>query len=225
MNKAARVLSALIIALPAALAAQGNDDREAVLARANAGDAAAQSELGVMMALGRGGPVDEVQALHWFRAAAEQGDARGQYNLGVMYDAGRGVVEDDQEAVRLYREAALQGHAAALNNLGAKYANGEGLTQDAASAVHFLALSARAGHALAQPNIERNLSKLKAMAIAKPGVNVRGSADVAAPVVLKAQKGDKVFLLGEAGDGWVEVYHPRAKALGFVKDFLLTESI
>ncbi len=51
----------------------------------------AQSDLGLMHFGGQGVPVDEVEAVKWFRKAAEQGDAKAQYRLGIMYDEGNEV--------------------------------------------------------------------------------------------------------------------------------------
>ena len=61
---------------------------------AEQGNAAAQFNLGIMYANGRGVPNDDVQAVKWFRLAAEQGYAVAQVNLGVMYANGRGVPKD-----------------------------------------------------------------------------------------------------------------------------------
>ena len=52
---------------------------------AEEGDAAAQFNLGVMYADGRGVPQDETEAVRWYRLAAERGNARAQANLGVKY--------------------------------------------------------------------------------------------------------------------------------------------
>ena len=61
---------------------------------ADQGDAAAQSNLGVMYANGQGVPQDYAEAVQWYRKAADQGDADAQNNLGVMYDKGQGVPQD-----------------------------------------------------------------------------------------------------------------------------------
>jgi hypothetical protein len=51
---------------------------------AEAGDATAQYNLGVMYAEGQGVPQDDEEAAKWFRKAAEQGDADAQCTLGKM---------------------------------------------------------------------------------------------------------------------------------------------
>jgi hypothetical protein len=65
--------------------AQEPADIAALRVQADAGDAAAQFNLGFAYSFGEGVPQDDVQAVSWFRQAAEQGHAIAQYNLGVMY--------------------------------------------------------------------------------------------------------------------------------------------
>ena len=91
---------------------------DALRVRAEAGDAEAQFNLGVLYNNGDGVPQDDAEAVRWYRLAADQGYADAQYNLGVMYATGEGVPQDDAEALRWYRLAADQGHAGAQHNLG-----------------------------------------------------------------------------------------------------------
>ncbi len=65
---------------------------------AEAGDARAQYDLGVMYDTGRGVPQSNEEALKWYRMAAEQGEARALYNLGLMYANGQGVPQDYVQA-------------------------------------------------------------------------------------------------------------------------------
>ena len=90
-------------------------------ARAEAGVAEAQFNLGNMYENGQGVPQDDAETVRWYRLAVDQGHADAQYNLGVMYDNGRGVPQDYAEAVRWYRLAAEQGHADAQYNLAIMY--------------------------------------------------------------------------------------------------------
>ena len=96
-------------------------------ARAEAGDAEAQYNLGMMYGNGRGVPQDDIEAVAWFRLAAEQGHAPAQNNLGVMYSEGEGVPQDDAEAVAWFHRAAEAGEASAQYNLGVMYYNGRGV--------------------------------------------------------------------------------------------------
>ena len=120
---------------------------------AEQGDAAAQFNLGIMYANGKGVPEDAVQAVYWYRKAAEQGDAAAQFNLGFMYANGKGVPEDAVQAVYWYRKATGQGNAAAQNNLGVMYTNGEGVPEDAVQAVYWYRKAAEQGEAAAQFNL------------------------------------------------------------------------
>ena len=91
-------------------------------------------------------PLDDAEAVIWFRLAAAQGHATAQNNLGVMYGSGEGVPQDDAEAVIWYRLAAAQGHATAQYNLGVMYGGGRGVPQDDAEAVIWYRLAAAQGH-------------------------------------------------------------------------------
>ena len=106
-----------------ALYAQLSDadtDRLATLrAKADKGEAAAQSKLAEAYFIGSLGLAkNEVEAVKWYRKAAEQNQAEAQFNLGVCYWNGQGVAKDDPEAVKWYRRAAEQNHVRAQFNLG-----------------------------------------------------------------------------------------------------------
>ena len=73
---------------------------------ANAGDANAQYDLGMMYADGISVPQDDAEAVKWFRLA---GETDAQYNLGVMYANGEGVPKDAVEAYAWLSVAAAQG--------------------------------------------------------------------------------------------------------------------
>ena len=70
--------------------------------KAQAGDAAAQYELGVCYEEGKGTSENDKEAVKWYRLAAEKGYAKAQYNLGVCYELGNGIPEDAEEAVKWY---------------------------------------------------------------------------------------------------------------------------
>ena len=125
--------------------AQTAADIAALRVKANAGDADAQYNLGLMYLKGQGVPQDYAQAVTWWRQAAEQGDAAAQSDLGVMYATGQGVPQDDAQAVAWTRKAADQGHALAQLNLGVMYANGKGAPKVAVLAYMWFNLSAARG--------------------------------------------------------------------------------
>ena len=125
----------------------------ALRARAEVGDAEAQTELGERYENGRGVVQDYAVAVSWFRRAAEQGYAPGQFALSFMYVRGLGVAQDDVEAVRWERRAAEQGHARAQNNLGVSYRDGLGVAQDYGEAARWFRRAADQGHASGQNNL------------------------------------------------------------------------
>lgn len=61
---------------------------------AEAGDAAAQFNVGLMYLDGVGVPQSDLKAVEWFRRSADQGYAKAQGNLGALYAVGRGVRRD-----------------------------------------------------------------------------------------------------------------------------------
>ena len=58
---------------------------------AEAGNPAAQNDLGWIYQNGRGVPQDDAEAVKWYRKAAEGGYAIAQDNLGWIYQQGRAV--------------------------------------------------------------------------------------------------------------------------------------
>ncbi|MGB0588025.1 MAG: tetratricopeptide repeat protein, partial [Limisphaerales bacterium] len=72
---------------------------EEMLALAEAGNADAQYDLGLIYANGivtlEGEPRNwDKEAVKWYRRAAEQGYGSAQFGLGFMYSTGRGVLEN-----------------------------------------------------------------------------------------------------------------------------------
>ena len=108
-------LSALSVAVVQLIAQQTNADQkpiEEVKAKAEAGDAKFEVELGLRYDKGEGIVKDHAEAAKWYRKAAEQNDADAQYNLGICYERGDRVPEDWVEAYKWLLLAARQGHEA-----------------------------------------------------------------------------------------------------------------
>ena len=76
-------------------------DIEQLRKAAEQGDARAQTNLGLMYAIGQGVPQNHQEAASWYRKAAEQGNIAAQFNLALMYAKGLGVSQDYQEAVNM----------------------------------------------------------------------------------------------------------------------------
>lgn len=75
---------------------------------AGQGNAAAQTNLGVMYGTGRGVPQSYADALKWFHKGADQGDAAAQFNLGLMYRDSQGVQQNYVLAHMWFNIAASQ---------------------------------------------------------------------------------------------------------------------
>jgi localization factor PodJL len=96
----------------------------ALRSAAVAGNPAAEYEVGLRFAEGRGLPQNFEDAARWLARAADRGLAPAQYRLGSLYEKGQGVKKDLMEARRLYLAAAQQGNAKAMHNLAVLYSVG-----------------------------------------------------------------------------------------------------
>jgi len=83
---------------------------EETKAKAEAGDAEAQHNLGAMYFFGQGVGRDEKEAFKWWSKAAYQGHAKAQYRLGMVYDISNVLFE---LSLAWYTIAADNGNAAA----------------------------------------------------------------------------------------------------------------
>jgi hypothetical protein len=130
---------------PAALTAAVDP---ALLAKATAGDAAAELALGDAYAAGSGVAreprqlaADYQQAAAWYGKAAIQGNIAAQIRLADLYRDGRGVARDRTQAVAWYRKAADQGDAGAQATLGLLYSMGMGVERDDMEAYYWLCVA------------------------------------------------------------------------------------
>lgn len=127
---------------------------QALLKKAESGDAEAQRQLGDLYFFGDTGlPKDPVKAVEWYRRAADQGHADAQFNLGRCYETGIGAKKSLTDAVMWYRMAAGKGNAASQNNLGLCYRYGNGVVKSAAEALYWFRKSADKGDASGQHNL------------------------------------------------------------------------
>ena len=116
---------------------------------AKAGDARAQTSLGLMYARGYGVPKNLAEAQRWWNFAAIQDDPGAQFNLGLSYATGQGAATDFERAARWYREAARRGHVQAQHNLGMLYHEGKGVAKDPRLAYYWVRVAALQGDAIA----------------------------------------------------------------------------
>jgi TPR repeat protein len=97
---------------------------------ADAGDPAAQTNLGFLYYEGKGVAQDYTEALKWYKMAAINGYPDAAFNMGVAYSEGKGVKPDSGEARRWYQLAADAGYAPAQVILGNIYFRGDGIAAD-----------------------------------------------------------------------------------------------
>jgi TPR repeat protein len=75
---------------------------------AEAGNPAAQTQLGSMYENGFGVPQDYQLAAMWYHRAAEQGDPRAQHRLGILFNKGFGVRSNFIESFKWLNLAAAR---------------------------------------------------------------------------------------------------------------------
>jgi localization factor PodJL len=147
------------------------------------GDPAAQYEVAVRFAEGRGVPQDLTAAAEWFERAAKQGLTPAQFRLGGLNEKGLGVPKNPENARRLYLAAAEAGNAKAMHNLAVLYAEGFDGKPDYPTAAKWFRKAADHG----MPDSQYNLGILHARGI---GVEVN-LAEAYKWFTLAARDGDK----------------------------------
>jgi TPR repeat protein len=134
---------ALIPAFAQTASTAGAGIDASLLARANAGDVAAQVQVGDCYAAGKGVAQDYVQAAAWYRKAADKGDIGGEIHLASLYrDGSKKFPRDMVQAASWYRKAAEQGDASAQGILGVLYSIGQGVPRNDVEAYYWLDLAA-----------------------------------------------------------------------------------
>lgn len=141
----------------AALAAARSGDMQAAWdiwkPLADAGDARAQANIGVMYDNGDVVEEDEAEAVRWFMLSAESGFPQGQFNLAQKFSEGAGVEQNWTTAQRWYQAAARQRHPEAQMALMQIYFYGNGITPDGAFAYMWMVIAAEAGFENAVNNL------------------------------------------------------------------------
>lgn len=124
-------------------------------ALAEAGDGAAQYDMGLILVQGKHAVLDYKESLAWFARAAEQGDSEAVANLGGMYFRGIGVEANRARGIALWRQAAEAGVPAARLELAMAYFHGAGLEQDKTRAESMLRALADEGFVPARRQLYR----------------------------------------------------------------------
>ncbi len=115
----------------------------ALLARAKAGDAAAEVQVGEDYEAGTGVAQDFNQAAAWYTKAADQGNIDGEMHLAVLYRDGAGTAfpRDEAKAAAWYLKAADQGDVSAQGTMGMLYSLGVGVPRSDVEAYFWLDLA------------------------------------------------------------------------------------
>jgi uncharacterized protein len=122
-------------------------------AAAEAGQAEAEFDLGVLYAQGLGVRRDLTVAANWYRKSARQGNAEAQFALGQMYSRGWGVPRDEADALRWFQMASSvdsEGPPTDWTRI-----EGYGIPQDLRQAAYWYRQAADQGHPEAQFNLAR----------------------------------------------------------------------
>jgi len=112
---------------------------------AKQGHAPSQTNLGFMLSVGHGVPLDFTEAAKWYRKAAEQNEPKAQLALGHLYSNGDGVPQDYAEALSWFLKAANQSNTNAQISIGSMYSNGDGVPQDYVKAYMWYSIAVAGG--------------------------------------------------------------------------------
>jgi uncharacterized protein len=134
------------MAMPAGAA----PDLNALQAKAQAGDAEAQFQMGEAYRAGKGVTADIETAIMWYRRATASGHIRASEELGFALFAHG----DRREAMPYIEKAAARGEARAFYLLGTAHFNGDYATRDWPLAYAQTERAAAAGLTAAQKNLE-----------------------------------------------------------------------
>lgn len=115
---------------------------------AEAGQAEAQFDLGVLYAQGLGVLRDLNEAASWYRKSADQGNAEAEFALGQMYARGWGVPRDTADAIRWFQLSnSVESDGPPTDWLSVE---GYGIEKDPQQAAYWYRLAADKGHPEAQ---------------------------------------------------------------------------
>ncbi len=129
-------------------AAQSADSNPVNLltARAERGEAKAQSALAFAYLRGSGVKRDIAAAVRWSQAAAAKGDPDAEYLIGSLIQSGTGIARDPQQAYDWFKRSAEAGNVKAMHNLAIAYVQGNGTPKDATMAATWFARAASSGY-------------------------------------------------------------------------------
>lgn len=116
-------------------------------------DPAAEYELAIRYAEGRGVTQSAEESVRWLDRSAKAGFVPAEFRLASAMEKGDGIKRDIQGARRLYMAAAEKGHAKAMHNLAVLYAEGIDGKPDYRTAAQWFRKAASRGVADSQFNL------------------------------------------------------------------------
>ncbi len=122
---------------------------------ARQGIAAAQNNLALMYAEGRGVPQNKPQAFALWESSARGGHSHAQYNMGLLFYRGEGVERDLSVAANWFGLAAENGLPEAQFAVAEMHRLGVGLPQDDRRALGWYLMAAGQGHDAARSQAGR----------------------------------------------------------------------
>lgn len=136
---------------------------EAIKAKAETEDTAAQMQLADAYENGGDVEIDNIQAAYWLKKAAEAGNPDAQNRIGTKIRLGSGIRKDPAEAIIWYLKSAKQGNAAAMFNLGTAYYNGDGVVISDSTALAWFIVSEVFGSKNGADAVQRGLTELRGL--------------------------------------------------------------
>ncbi len=130
-----------------------------LIRKANAGDAAAQHELGIRYLLGENFPADTIQGAYWIQKSAMQNYIEADYNYAILLLNGWGVKWNPFKAYKYFLEAANNGMPQAQFVIGLFYTENLVIKRDWNSAYKWVKKAADADYKPAKKVLEEFKSK------------------------------------------------------------------
>ena len=150
---------AALLAGGCALFAPRAESFGSLLARAEAGDADAQNEVGNCYLHGNGVERNDALAAEWYRKSAEQGYAYAEYKLGVSFLRGDGVETNLVAAFEWMQKSADHGFPLAWYALGTFYEYGTGVEKNGAEALRWYRKAAESDHGQARAFAQNSVGR------------------------------------------------------------------
>ena len=173
MSTMKRLLTVLIFTASAV----NGEEIDGILAKANEGDVAAQTQVAGMYLKGEGVEKNPSAALEWYLKAAEQGDVGAQMSLGALYIAGKEVPKSSTQAAKWFRLAAEKGDAAAQVQMARMHLAGAGVPKDEVEAYKWARLACAQKNRQAEQIVKFLMPKMTAEQISAGQALLRESLE------------------------------------------------